>query len=161
VERRRTNPAGWYTHWYGTSILIETTRVSRRERHAGGWFAIDRDLERIEPGVRERDIEHQHGAGFHVGDARRGFAKLYRAVAAEQLGPVLVDEANADAMQPDLGAPPSYPEHEMGAWVHRGERAHPHMLEDAKDGELTLLVDQGVVSEDGEVDVQFSSPESS
>jgi hypothetical protein len=35
------------------------------------------------------------------------------------------------------------------------------MLEDAKDGELTLLVDQGVVGEDREVDVQLSSPESS
>jgi hypothetical protein len=35
------------------------------------------------------------------------------------------------------------------------------MLEDAKNGELTLLVDQGIVREDGEVDVQLSSPESS
>src|SRR5689334_925393 len=102
------------------SILIETTRISRRQRHAGGWFAIDHDLECVEPGVRERNIEHQHGAGFHVGHARRGLAELHRAVAAEQLAPVLVDEANANAMQPDLGAPPSYAEHEMGAWVHRG-----------------------------------------
>jgi hypothetical protein len=35
------------------------------------------------------------------------------------------------------------------------------MLEDAKNGELALLVDQGVVREDREVDVQLSSPESS
>jgi hypothetical protein len=143
------------------SILIETTRVSRRQRHAGGWFTIDRDLERVEPGVGERDIEYQDGAGLHVGHTRRRLAELHRAVAAEQLGSLLVDEANANGMQPDLGAPSSYAEHEMGAWVHRGKRAYPHMLEDAKNGELTLLVDQGVVCEDREVDVQLSSPESS
>jgi hypothetical protein len=72
-----------------------------------------------------------------------------------------VDEADANAVQPDLGAPPAHAEHEMGAWVHRGKRAHPHMLEDAKNGELALLIDQGVVREDREVDVQLSSPESS
>jgi hypothetical protein len=42
----------------------------------------------------------------------------------------------------------------MGARVHGRKAAHHHVPEDADDGELALLVEEGVVGEDGEVDDQ-------
>ena len=42
--------------------------------------------------------------------------------------------------------------HQVGSGMDRGEVGHPDVLEDAQHGELALLVDQGVVGEDREVE---------
>lgn len=141
------------------SILIEAARVAGRQRHSGRGLAIERDLEGVRPSAGERHVENQHGARFDIGHAGRGLAELHRALAAEQLSARLIHEANADAVHPDLGAPAANPEHEMRAWVHRRKGADPHMLENAENREFALLIDQGVVREDREVDLQVSLPE--
>jgi hypothetical protein len=46
----------------------------------------------------------------------------------------------------------------VGARVHGGKLLDPDMLEDAQHGKLAVLVDQGVVGEDREIDVQVRSP---
>jgi len=58
----------------------------------------------------------------------------------------------------DLAAATSHPQHEVGPGVHRGELGHPDMLEESQDGELPLLVDQGVIGEDREVEEQINPP---
>ena len=42
----------------------------------------------------------------------------------------------------------------MGPGAHRGEVDQPYMLEDAEDAELALLIDEGVVGDEREVEVQ-------
>jgi hypothetical protein len=56
----------------------------------------------------------------------------------------------------DLAAPPAHPKHQVSPRVHRRELGDPDVLEEAEHRELALLVDQGVVREDREVEVQVS-----
>ena len=49
---------------------------------------------------------------------------------------------------------PAYPEHEVGSRTHRREARQPDVLEDAEDAELALLVDEGVVGDECEVEMQ-------
>jgi len=55
----------------------------------------------------------------------------------------------------DLRTPPPNPQHEMGARVDGGKAPHPDVLKNAEDGELPLLVDQGVIGDDRKVDLQL------
>jgi hypothetical protein len=61
-------------------------------------------------------------------------------------------------MHADLGAAPAHPEYQVGARTHGGEIGQPHMLEDAEHAQLALLVDQGIVGDDGEIEVQVRPP---
>jgi len=61
-------------------------------------------------------------------------------------------------MDPDLGAAAPNPEHQMGAGADRREFGEPDVLEDAQDAELSLLVDQGVVGGQREIEVQVRTP---
>jgi hypothetical protein len=45
--------------------------------------------------------------------------------------------------------------------MHSGESGDPHVLEDAQDRELALLVDERVVGDDREIDLQLRRPGSS
>jgi hypothetical protein len=46
----------------------------------------------------------------------------------------------------------------VGAGADRREAGNPHVLKDAQHAELALLVDQGVVRDDGEVEMQVRPP---
>jgi hypothetical protein len=62
-------------------------------------------------------------------------------------------------MLTDLGAPPAYSEDQMGSWVNRGKTRHPHVLKQTQHRQLALLVDQGVVGKDGEIEDQITPRE--
>jgi hypothetical protein len=83
---------------------------------------------------------------------------MHGALSTQQLGPGFVNEPDSDRVHPDFRAAAAHPKHQMGARVHRREPTHPHMLEDAEDGELTLLINQGVVGQNCEVDLQLRTP---
>jgi hypothetical protein len=55
---------------------------------------------------------------------------------------------------PDFGPTPSDPENQVRPRMHRRERRNPDVLEQAEDRELALLVDEGVIGENREVENQ-------
>ena len=59
-------------------------------------------------------------------------------------------------MNPYFGASSPHSEHQVGPGVHRREIGEPHVLKHAQDAELALLIDKGVIGDDGEVEVQGS-----
>ena len=69
-----------------------------------------------------------------------------------------VEEADPERMHTNLVALRAQPHHEVGTRVHCRKPAHPHMPEYAEHRQLALLVEEGVVGKDGEVDVQFRPP---
>ena len=121
-----------------------------------GLLAVQADLERVLSGARQWHVEDEHRAGLHVDHSGRRLAELHRALTAEQLGSRVVDEANPDGMNTDLGAPPANPEHQVSPGIYRREIGEPDVLKHAEHAELALLVDQGVVRDDCEVEVQGS-----
>lgn len=121
-----------------------------------GWLAVEADLERVLSGARQGHIEDEHGAGFHVDHSSGRLAELHRALTTEQLGSRLVDEANPYGVNADFGAPPPNPEYQMSPGIHRGEVGQPDVLKHAKHAELALLIDEGVVGDDSEIEVQGS-----
>jgi hypothetical protein len=42
--------------------------------------------------------------------------------------------------------------------MHGGEAGDPDVLEEPQHGQLALLVDQGVIGEDGEIEMQVRRP---
>ena len=59
-------------------------------------------------------------------------------------------------MNPDLSAPPLYPEHQVGAGIYGREVGEPDVLKDPEDAELALLIDQGVVGNYRKIEMQLS-----
>lgn len=108
--------------------------------------------------MRQRDVEYEHGPGLHVGDPRGRFPELHSTVAVQQLVALIVNEADAQGVTPDLGPPSPHPEHEVGSGMHRGELRHPHVLEESEHRQLALLVDQRVVGQDREIEQQIRTP---
>ena len=127
-----------------------------RQRHPATHLSIQCDLEGVLPGAGQGNIEHQHGSGFHVHHTGRWLAELYGSLAAEQLGAGLVHEANPDAVDADLGAPSPNPKHQVSAGANCGEIGQPHMLEDSQHAQLSLLINEGVVGDESEIEVQLS-----
>jgi hypothetical protein len=121
-----------------------------------GRLTVEADLERVLSGARQGHVEDQHRAGLHVDHSGRRLAELHRALTAEKLGSRPVDEANPDGMNTDLGATPPNPEHQVSPGVYRREIGEPDVLKHAEHAELALLVDQGIVRDDCEVEVQGS-----
>jgi hypothetical protein len=58
----------------------------------------------------------------------------------------------------NLRAPPANPEHQVRAGTDGGEIGQPDVLKDAEHAQLALLIDQGVVGDDGEVEMQLTPP---
>jgi hypothetical protein len=46
----------------------------------------------------------------------------------------------------------------VGPGADRGELGEPDVLEDPQDAELSLLIDQGVIRDQGEVEMQLRTP---
>jgi hypothetical protein len=133
---------------------LETLQSGGRERDACHRLAVELDFEGVVPGPRQRDVEHEDGAGFHVRDSGRRLPELNRSLAAEELRVRIVDEADPDPVDADLRSSPPHAQHQVGAGMDCGEIGHPDVLKDPQDGELSLLVNEGVVGEDGEVESQ-------
>jgi hypothetical protein len=132
--------------------------VSGGERNPAGDFVVQRDLEGVGPRPGKRHVEDQHGTGLDVYHAGGRLAELHRPLPAEQLGPGFIDEPDADGVDSDLGPPPPHPEHQVGAGTDGREAAQPDMLKDSQDAELALLIDEGIVGDDGEIEVQVRRP---
>jgi hypothetical protein len=103
-------------------------------------------------------VEHQDGAGLHLGNAGRRLAELDAPLPAEEFLLLIVHEPDPEIVAADLGSLAPHPDHQVGARVHGGKLLDPDVLEDAQHGKLAVLVDQGVVGEDREIDVQVRSP---
>ena len=133
---------------------LESLQPGRGERDPVDRLPVKFDLECIVPGPRERHVEDEDGAGLHVGNPRGRLPELDRALAAQELRARLIHEADPDAVDADLRAPPPHPQHEMGPRMDRRELGDPDMLEDPQDRKLSLLIDEGVVGKNREVESQ-------
>lgn len=123
--------------------------------HAG---AVQGNLEAIVPGTGEGNVKHQHRTGLHIHDAGRRLAELHRSLAPEQDGVFIIEKTNLERMDSDLGAPTADPEHQVRTWVHGGKLLGPDVLEHAQHAELSMLVDQRIVGDDGEINLQRAPP---
>jgi hypothetical protein len=123
-----------------------------------GEAAVELDLECVGARGRERQIEDQHGRGLDVCHPGRRLAEMHRALPLEQGGAPVVHEPDADGMLADFGPASPDPEDQVGPGMHRGEAGNPDVLEEPQHGELALLVDQGVIGEDSEVEMQVRRP---
>jgi hypothetical protein len=140
-----------------TLFFPERLRVSSRECHPAGALSIEADLEGVLARPGKGDVEHQHCAGFDIYNPCRWLAKLHRALATEKLSAGVVHKLDAYGVCADFRPAPSYPKDEMGARVDGGKVREPDMLKHAEYTELALLVDQGVVGDNSEVEVQGSA----
>jgi hypothetical protein len=131
-------------------------RIPRRQRDPMGRLAVEADLEGVLSGARQRHVENEHRAGLHVDHSGRRLAELHRPLTAEQFGSRLVNKANPDGMNANLGAPSPNPEHQVSPGIYRREIGEPDVLKHAEHAEFALLIDQGVVRDDREVEVQGS-----
>ena len=60
-------------------------------------------------------------------------------------------------MHANFSAPASYAEDQVGAGVHCGKVRKPDVLKHTEHTELALLVDQGIIGDDREIEVQGSA----
>jgi hypothetical protein len=130
-------------------------RVTGGERDPVGEFAVEADLERVLAGAGKGDVEYQDRSGLDVDYASRGLTELHRSFTAEELVAALVDKTNTNGVNANFRATPADPEDQMGTGVHRWEVGEPDVLEHPEHTQLSLLVDQGVISDNGKVEVQL------
>ena len=123
-----------------------------RQRHPMRGLAIDLDFERVLTGLGQRHVEHQHRPGLDLGDAGGRLAELKASFAPNQLSAVLIHKTDPHRMGADLHPFAANPKHEVGAGVDRGKGLDPHVLKDPHHGELPVLIHQGVVGENREID---------
>jgi hypothetical protein len=124
------------------------------EGHPVFLVCVQRDLEGVHAGTRQGEIEDQHGARFHVHHPRRRLTEVHRTFPLDQFVPLVVHEPDPHPVLPDLGAPAPQAEHQVSARMHRGEVRHPHVLKEPEDRELALLVDEGIVRQNREIEQQ-------
>ena len=132
--------------------------IAHRQQHLERRTLIQRDLEGVCPDVGQWDVEYQHGARFDVNHAGRRLTELHGTGATHQFRSLIVHEPNTKFVRADLGAPPTYPDHEMSTRVHRRKTLDPDMLKDSQHAQLAVLVNECVVGKDREVYLQLSSP---
>jgi hypothetical protein len=137
------------------ALLLLYLRISRREGHPVGELSVEADLEGILSGPGKRYIKHQHGTSLNIDHSRGRLAELHGALAPQELTSALVYKAYPDGVYADLGAAAPHPKHQVSAGIDRGKVGEPDVLKHAEHTELALLVDQGVVGDDGEIEVQF------
>jgi hypothetical protein len=130
----------------------------RGERHSVLVTRVEADLEGVLARSGEGQVEHEDRTGLDLGDAGWGLAELHSPVTLEQGGAVVVHEPDAHRVVADLAASATDPQDQVCPGVNGRELGHPDVLEQPQDRELSLLVDQGVISQDSEVEEQVSSP---
>ncbi|HZI75783.1 MAG TPA: hypothetical protein VFD73_17525 [Gemmatimonadales bacterium] len=130
-------------------------RVTGGERDPVGEFAVEADLERVLAWAGKGNVEYQDRSRLDVDYASRGLTELHRSFTAEELVATLVDKTNTNGVNANFRATPADPEDQMGTGVHRWEVGQPDVLEHPEHTQLSLLVDQGVISDNGKVEVQL------
>jgi hypothetical protein len=138
------------------SLLLLLLGVPGGERHPAGQFAIEADLEGVLTRPGQGHIKHQHGTSLHIDDSSRRLTELNRALPSQELASTLIDEADPDGVNPDLGAPSAHPENQVRTGVHCREVRQPDVLKHAEHAELALLIDQSVVGNNRKIEVQLS-----
>src|SRR4029077_1742321 len=133
-------------------------QLAHRQGHRGLPFSVDGDLEAVRARVRERHVEHENRSGLDVGHSRGRLGEVHAAVAAEDLGVLLVHQPDLHLVLADLGALPLEAEHEVQTGMHGGELLHPDVLEDPQHRQFSGLIDDRIVGDDGEVEVQAIWP---
>jgi hypothetical protein len=139
-----------------TLFFPERLRVSGRKRHPTGALSIETDLEGVLTRTRQGYVKHQHRTGFYIDDTGRRLTELNCAITTEKLRAGVVHKADANRVSADFRSAPPHPKDQMGARVDGGKVREPDVLKHAEHAELALLVDQGVVGDDSEVEVQGS-----
>ena len=132
-------------------------RVPSRQRHPAGPLAVEADLEGILTGPWQGNVEYQHGSGFDVHDTCGRLAELHGTLAPQELVIRVVHESDANRVHANFSAPASYSEYQVGARVHCRKVRKPDVLKHAEHTELALLVDQGIIGDDREIEVQGSA----
>jgi hypothetical protein len=127
-----------------------------RQGHPIRQLPIQTDLEGVLAGTGKGNIEHQNRARLHVDHSGGRLAKLHCPFTSQELTAAVIDKADPDGMNPNLGAPAPHSKHQVGAGVYRRKVREPHVLKHAQHAELALLIDQGVVGDDGKIEVQGS-----
>ena len=113
---------------------------------------VDLNLESVLSRLGERHVEYQHGTGFDLSNAGGRFPELNASFAADQLGALLIHEPNPDRMSADLHPLAPDPEHQVSPGVDRRKGLDPDVLKDPHHGKLPVLIHQGVVGQDCEID---------
>jgi hypothetical protein len=149
----KTSPSRFSLLTAHFSLLL---RISRGQCHPIGDLAVQTNLEGVLSGAGKWHVEHQHGTGLDVDHAGGGFTELYRPLATQELAAAVVHETDSYGVDADLGAPAADPQHQVGARVHRREVREPDVLKHTEHAKLALLIDQGVVRNDREIEMQFS-----
>jgi hypothetical protein len=132
-------------------------RVSSGQRHPAGPLSIEADLERVLARPGQWHVEHQHRAGFYIHDTRRWLTELDGAFTAEKFRAGLVYELDANGVCANFRTTPPHAKHQVGPRVDGWKVREPDMLKHPEHAELSLLIDQGVVGDDSEVEVQGSA----
>ena len=140
----------------GESSRTSRLQLGRGQRNSVGLTRVHADLEGVSPGVRQRNIEDQHGPGLHIRHPRRWLTELHRSLAIEEFGPRVIQETDPQRVLANLCPPAANPEHQVSPRVHGRKQRYPHMLKETQHGEFSLLVDQGVVGEYREIELQES-----
>jgi hypothetical protein len=130
--------------------------ISCRKRDPVLQLSVETDLEGVLPRPGKGHVEYQHRTSLHVHHPGGRLPELHGALASQELASALIDKANPNGVHPNLGAAPPDPEHQMSAGIYRGKVRQPDVLKHAEHAELALLVDQGVVGDDREIEVQGS-----
>ena len=130
--------------------------IPGRECYSVGRLAVQADLESILPRSRQGNVEHEHRARFDIDHTGWGLTELHCTLSPEELSTRVVHETDPDGMNAYFGASSPHSEHKVGPGIYRGEVGEPHVLKHAQYAELALLIDEGVVGDDSEVEVQGS-----
>jgi hypothetical protein len=138
-------------------LLLLLLWISGRERHPAGSLSIEADLERVLARPGKWHVEDQHRAGFYIHDPRWWLSELDGALTAEKFRAGLVHELDANGVCADFRTAPSHAKHQVGARVDGWKVREPDMLKHPEHAELSLLIDQGVIGDDSEVEVQGSA----
>ena len=128
--------------------------VGGTERYPGNRPAIEAHFEGVATGVRQRNVEHQHCAGFDIGNSRGGLPELDGTITGQQLCSSVVHKPNAHGVSADFGSPAAHSENQVSARVDCGKLRYPDVLKQPQNRELSLLIDQGVISQYGEIEMQ-------
>ncbi len=97
----------------------------------------------------QRHVEDQDGACLDFRHPGRGLGEAHGAVTGDDLVLVFVGETYAHFVLPEFGSPTLQAHYEVQAGMHDRESLNPNVLEDSHDGELTVLVNEGVVAQEG------------
>jgi hypothetical protein len=143
---------------HSSRLLLRRLRVPGRQGYPARHLTVEADLEGILSGTGEGNVEHQYRSSLDIHHPRRWLTELHGAFPSEELVATLVHKADADGMNPDFRAASSHPQHQVSARVDCGKVGQPDVLKHAKHAQLSLLIDEGIIGDNREIEVQLSRP---